>query len=183
MPTSEEALELLKEWVKSDSLQKHCHAVAFAIEAYAEKLGENKEEWFICGLLHDFDYERFPTIPAHVTEGIIVLNKKGYSKEIIEAIQGHAEYLNVPRKSHMAKVLFAVDELCGLVMALAKVKPDNFQTMTAESVEKAMKKKGFAAAINRDDIEKGIKELGVDKKEHFTLVINALKEHAKELGF
>lgn len=179
----ENARALLHEYVQSESLRRHCYAVAAAMEAYAEKYSEDKNGWWICGLLHDFDYEKYPTIPEHVTEGIKIMKEKGYSADIIEAIRGHAEYLGVPRKSMMAKCLFAVDELCGLIVALAKVKPDRFETMDAESVNKAMKKKGFAATINRDDIERGINELNVERAEHFVLVIRALMGIQKELGF
>lgn len=183
MPTRQEALELLKEWVKSESLRKHCLAVAIAMESYAEKYNENKEEWYICGLLHDFDYEKFPALEQHTIEGARILRDKGYSEHIIAAILSHNEINKLKKYGYMAKVLFAVDELCGLLMALAKVKPANFQTMTPESVEKALKKKGFAAAISREDIERGIQELGVDRKEHFMIVIGALKKRAGELGF
>ncbi len=179
----ENARALLHEYVRSESLRRHCYAVAAAMEAYAEKYNDDKDQWWICGLLHDFDYEKYPTIPEHVTEGIKILKEKKYPEDILEAIQGHAEYLGVPRRNRMAKCLFAVDELCGLIVALAKVKPDRFDTMDAESVNKAMKKKGFAAAINRDDIERGINELTVDRVEHFALLIRALKAIQKDLGF
>lgn len=181
MINRENALSLFKDYVKSDSIRKHCYAVAASMEEYAEKYGEDKDKWWITGLLHDFDYEKYPTIPEHVTEGVKILKEKGYPHEIIEAIQGHAEYTGVPRKSLMAKCLFAVDELSGFVVALAKVKK-GFQ-MDAESVKKALKKRGFAAAINRDDIEKGIMELGVSKEEHFNLVIRALGRIKEKLGF
>ncbi|MBX4196023.1 HDIG domain-containing protein [Candidatus Pacearchaeota archaeon] len=177
------ALHLLHEYVTSESIRRHCYAVAASMEAYAEKYHESKDAWWITGLLHDFDYEKYPTIPEHVTEGVKILKAKGYLHEMIEAIQGHVDYLGVPRKSLMAKTLFAVDELSGFVVALAKVRQDRFTTMDAESVKKALKKKGFAAAINRDYIEKGIAELEVNKEEHFNLVIHALKKIQKDLGF
>lgn len=183
MKTRQEALTLLNESVKSDSLKKHCLSVAYAMEAYVEKFNQNKEKFFITGLLHDFDYEIFPTIPEHCIQGSKILKEKGYPGDIIEAILGHAEYSGVPRSSIMAKCLFAVDELSGLLMALAKVRRDNFEGMDSHSVIKAMKKRGFAAAIKREDIEKGIRELGLSQDEHFMLVINALRKRKSELGF
>jgi len=178
-----DALKLLHEHVKSDSLRKHCLAVAYAMEAYAEKYNEDKDVWFITGLLHDFDYEKYPNLQQHPFEGVKILKFLGYQDEIIEAILGHAEYSGIERKTNLAKALFALDELSGLIVALAKVRPNNFAGMDSNSISKAMKKKGFAAAINRDDIEKGIKELNVDKDEHFNLVISALAKNKVELGF
>ena len=181
MVDKEEALKLLHEYVKSESIRRHCYAVAASMEAYAEKYGEDKDKWGICGLLHDFDYEKYPTIPEHVTEGVKILRKINYPEEIVKAIEGHADYMNVPRESLMAKCLFAVDELSGFVVALARVK--NGFDMDAESVKRALKKKGFAAAVNREDIERGIEELKVNKEEHFNLVIKALNGISKQLGF
>ena len=172
---------LLHEHVQSESLRRHCYAVAAAMEAYGIYFKEDPEVYWTAGLLHDFDYERFPTLEKHPFEGVKILKEQRYSANIIEAILGHGDHTNVPRISKMAKALFAVDELCGLLVALAKVRADNFDSMSAESVEKALKKKRFAAAINRDDIEKGIQELGVEKKEHFERVITALKEKKREL--
>ena len=181
--TRQDAINILHEYVSSDSLRRHCMAVAIAMEAYAEKYNENKDKWWICGLLHDFDYEKYSTIPEHVTEGVRILKDKGYDKDIIEAIQGHAEYLGILRNTMMAKCLFAVDELSGFLVALAKVRQDKFETMNAESVNKGLKKKGFAAAINRDDIERGITELGLNREEHFNTVIDVFRKNSKELGF
>ncbi len=181
MNTREESVKLLDEYVQSESIRRHCYAVATSMEEYAKKYGEDKDKWWITGLLHDFDYEKYPTIPEHVTEGVKILRRNGYSEDIIEAIQGHAEYVGVPRISLMAKCLFAVDELSGFVVALARVK-QGFD-MDAESVKKALKKKGFAAAVNREDIERGIVELGVNKEEHFNLVIHALEKIKGKLGF
>ncbi len=186
MPSRQEALDLLHEYVKSESLRKHCLAIAYAMEAYAKHFNENKEtqeKWFITGLLHDFDYEKYPCPEKHPFEGIKILKSLNYPDDITEAILGHAEYSGVERKSLMAKCLFAVDELCGLIIALAYVRPGKFEGMSPKSLEKAMKKKGFAHAINRNDIEKGIKELGVKRDEHFLLIIKSFKEQSKELGF
>ncbi len=181
--TRESSFELLYNWVSSESLRRHCLAVAAAMENYASVFKENSEIWWITGLLHDFDYEKHPTLEEHPTEGVKVLKELEYPKEIIEAILSHGNHTGVPRVSPMAKTLFAVDELSGLLVALAKVRADNFETMTSDSVEKALKKKGFAAAINREDIEQGISELNINRKEHFERVIAALKSHKKELGF
>ena len=179
MATREEALSLLHEYVKSKGIRNHCYAVAASMEAYAEKYKEDKDKWWICGLLHDFDYEKYPTIPEHTTEGVKILRNENYPEDIIEAILGHAEYTGVPRNSLMAKCLFALDELSGFVVALAYVK-QGFD-MDAESVKRALKKKGFAAAISREDIEKGITELRVNREEHFNLVIHALEKIKEKL--
>lgn len=182
MKTRQDALELLYLWVKSESLRWHCKSVAAAMEGYAEKFGEDKEKWFICGLLHDFDYEKYPDINIHPIKGCEELEKLGYDKDIIEAIMGHNEVTGVERKSEMAKTLFAVDELSGLIVALSKVRPQGFEGMSAKSVEKALKKKDFAAAISREDIEKGITGLNVDRKEHFDLVIKSLSSLGKNIN-
>ncbi len=175
--TRAEALSLLKENVKSESLQQHCLGVEAVMKAYARKLGEDEELWGICGLLHDFDYEKYPE--KHTIAGTQILIEKKYPKEIIHAILSHySSFTGVPRKTRMEKILFAVDELTGLVTALSKVRADKFASMTHESVEKAMKKKDFAAKIDRKDIELGIeeiKELGINRKEHFEIIIEALK--------
>lgn len=157
--------------------------VEAAMRAYAKKYGEDEEMWGICGLLHDFDYEKYPTQEGHPIEGSKILKEKGYPEEITHAILGHALYLNVPRDTNMSKCLFAVDELCGLVMATAYLRPDHLESMTVESVEKNFKKKGFASRVSREDIDMGINELGADRAEHIKLVIDAMRGIAKELGF
>ncbi len=183
MPSRQDALTLLQEYVQSESLRLHCLAVACAMESYAFFFNENTDLYWITGLLHDFDYERFPTLEQHPFQGSKILREKGYPAEIIDAILGHGDHTGVPRISNLAKALFAVDELSGLLVALAKVRADHFRTMSSDSVEKALKKKGFAAAVNRADIQKGIQELGVDRKEHFEQCIASLSGHAAELGF
>jgi len=177
------ALQLLYNWVSSESLRRHCLAVATVMENYAPVFKENSEIWWITGLLHDFDYEKHPTLEEHPTKGVKVLKELECPEEIIEAILGHGNHTGVLRTSKLAKTLFAVDELSGLLVALSKVRADNFETMTSDSVEKALRKKGFAAAISRKDIEQGISELNVNRKEHFERVITALRSHKKELGF
>jgi putative nucleotidyltransferase with HDIG domain len=186
MKTRQEALDLLHKNVKNESLRRHCLSVAYSMEAYAEKFelkDEEKDKWWISGLLHDFDWEIHPSADKHPVEGSKILRKEGYSEDIIIAILGHGNHTGVKRESKMAKVLFAVDELSGFICALAKVRPDRFLGMEASSVKKALKKKDFAAAINREDIKQGIEELGINEDEHFILVIKALDKHKTELGF
>lgn len=170
----------MHEWVQSESLRKHMLCVETAMRAYAKKLSEDEELWGICGILHDFDYEKFPTYDAiaqtgHPYEGIKVLEKNNYPKEIIDAILGHAIYSGIVRTSNMAKCLFACDELCGFLVACGYMRPDKWESLTSESVIKRLKDKRFAAKVSREDIEIGIAELGIDKKEHIDFVINALK--------
>jgi putative nucleotidyltransferase with HDIG domain len=184
----DQAFQLLCEWVKSESLRKHMFAVEAAMRAYAKKLGGDEEVWGICGLLHDLDYEKYPIIDSvgqtgHPFEGVKFLKEQGYPEEIITAILGHATYSNTPRISNMAKALYAVDELCGFVMACAYVRPTKLEGMEPSSVKKKLKTKEFAAKISREDIEKGIAELGVDKDEHIKTVILALQGKSKDLEF
>ena len=180
MKTREDALMLMLEWVQSESLRKHMLCVEVAMRAYAKKFGEDEELWAICGLLHDFDYEKFPEPDAekqtgHPFEGIKVLKEQGYQEEIIEAILGHALYSGVPRVTNMAKYLFACDELCGFLVACTYMRPDKFLSLTTESVSKKLKDKKFAAKVSREDIDLGIAELGIDKNLHIQFVIEALK--------
>ncbi|NCO11562.1 HAD family hydrolase [Candidatus Pacearchaeota archaeon CG_4_9_14_0_2_um_filter_39_13] len=183
MKTRSDALQLLKEWVQSESLRNHCLAVACAMEGYAKKMSLRKEEsdiYWITGLLHDMDYERYPDISIHPIKGCEELRKEGYPEEIIEAILGHNEATGIKRYTKMAKTLFAVDELSGLIVALSKVRPSGFSGMNAKSVDKVMRKKDFAANINRDDIRKGMDEIGVSQDEHFQTVIDSLSNMEKE---
>lgn len=180
MPTRAEALSLMQEWVKTEGLRKHMLAVEAALRAYAKKYNEDEELWGICGLLHDFDYEKFQTYdPANKTghpyEGIKVLQAAGYPAEIIEAILGHAQYTGTPRVTNLAKCLFACDELCGFLVACAYMRPDHFTTLPAKSVNKKLKDKSFAAKVSREDIDLGVAELGVNKDEHIDFVISALQ--------
>jgi putative nucleotidyltransferase with HDIG domain len=178
----EEAFSLLTEWVQSESLRKHMLAVETVMRAYAVKYGEDPDLWGICGLLHDFDYEKHPSEEEHPFVGTKVLKEKGYPDSIIEAILGHALYSGVPRQSNMAKVLFAVDELTGFVVACAWVRPEKIHGMTASSVKKKLKIKTFAEKVSREDIDLGVSELGVDKDEHIQFVIDALQGNAEALG-
>jgi putative nucleotidyltransferase with HDIG domain len=177
----EDALELMHEFIESESLRAHCYAVEAVMRAYAKKYGEDEEQWAICGLLHDFDYEKFPD--KHPMHGSEILKEKGYDEEIIQAILGHAEYSGVARESQMAKTLFGVDELCGFIVACGKVRPEGLTGLKPKSVKKRLKTKAFAAKVNREEIAKGIEELGVDETEHIAFVIEALQGVSKELGF
>jgi len=181
--TRENAYALLTEYTKSDSLIKHALSVEQAMKAYAEKFGEDKIRWQIAGLLHDFDYEMYPSLEDHPFKGIEILKEKGYPKDIIDAVAGHAEHTGVKRETLMAKTLFAVDELCGFLLACAYVRPDrSIANVQVKSVKKKLKDKSFARAVNRDDIIQGIDELGVDTGEHIQFVIDALAEISDELG-
>ncbi len=175
------ANNLMCEWVKSESLRNHMYSVEKAMRAYAKKYGGNEEIWGMAGLLHDFDYEKFPEVNAekqtgHPFEGVRHLQSLGYPDEIIQAILGHALYSGVPRTTPMAKCLFAVDELCGFVVAVSKMKPDGLNSLEARSVKKKLKDKGFAAKVSRADIALGIAELGVSEDEHIDFVIKALRD-------
>lgn len=173
----DDALKLLKEYTKSDSLLKHAFAVEQAMKSYAKKFGEDEEKWGITGLLHDFDYEKYPTADDHPFKGAEILKEKGYPEEIIQAILGHAEYTNTKRETLMAKTLYAVDELCGFIMACGYVRPDKkISEINLKSVKKKLKDKSFARGVNREDIEKGVEELNVDKDEHINFVIKSLSE-------
>ncbi|MBP9212307.1 MAG: HDIG domain-containing protein [Bacteroidetes bacterium] len=183
MPNRTEALQLMQEWTANESLRKHMLCVETAMCAYAEKFGENAERWSIAGLLHDFDYERYPEPPDHPLKGNEVLASLGYDEEIRTAILGHAHYTNVPRSSRMAKALFACDELCGFIVACSLVKPDKkVSSVEVSSVRKKMKDKGFARNVSREDIVDGAKELEVELDEHIRFVLDALKKNAESLG-
>ena len=151
------------------------------MQAYARKYGEDEEKWGIIGLLHDFDYEKYPE--EHPTRGSKILEERGYPEDVRRAILGHATFSGVPRDTTMAKCLFAVDELCGMVMATAYIRPTHFEGMSVKSVKKNLKKKEFAKGIHRDEIQQGIDELGVSEEEHIQLVIDAMRGIQKELGF
>jgi putative nucleotidyltransferase with HDIG domain len=170
-------------WTESDSLRKHMLAVEAAMRAYARRFGEDEEKWGITGLLHDMDYEKHPTPDEHPMVGVRELESRGYPEDVIHAIKGHADYLDVPRDTLMSKTLYAVDELSGFIVACALMRPEGLENMKAKSVRKKMKQKSFAAAVNREDIVRGAKELGVDLNEHIEFVAYALRERSDELGF
>ncbi len=182
--TRTEAFALLTEYTKSDSLIKHALAVEAAMRFYAEKLGEDVEQWGLVGLLHDFDYERWPEEPEHTREGAKILREKGIDEESIGAILAHADWNldEFPRDRPIRKALFAVDELCGFITAVAYVRPEKLAGMTPKSVRKKMKAKGFAAAVKREDITGGAELLGLEVNDHIANVIKAMQGAAKELG-
>ncbi|MDP9426381.1 MAG: HDIG domain-containing protein, partial [Actinomycetota bacterium] len=157
-------------------------AVEASMRAYAREFGEDEEKWGVTGLLHDMDYEKHPTPNEHPMVGVRELEQRGYPEDVLEAIKGHAYYLDVPRETRMAKTLYAVDELSGFVTACALVRPEGLEGLKAKSVKKKMKQKSFAASVNRGDIIKGAEELGVDLDEHIDFVVAALRERADSLG-
>lgn len=182
--TREEGLSLLKEHTTSESLLKHALAVEAAMRHYAPRFDGNVELWGLTGLLHDFDYERYPKPPEHTRAGAEILRRRGVDEEIIAAILSHAEWNwdQYPLDRPLRKTLFAVDELCGFVTAVAYVRPEKLSGMTASSVRKKMKQKSFAAAVKREDIERGAELLGTSLDEHVTAVITALQGIATELN-
>jgi putative nucleotidyltransferase with HDIG domain len=180
-----EAWDLLSEWVESPSLRRHCLAVEAAMVGYARKLGADEEKWAVAGLLHDADYERHPdmddTENGHPRTILKYLKERDADPEIVDAIAGHATFLNVPRETDMAKTLYAVDELSGFIVACAYVRPEGIHGMTPKSVKKKLKTPAFAAAVNRDEVREGAEALGVDFDEHLRFVIAALEERADAL--
>ncbi|HYU53852.1 MAG TPA: HD domain-containing protein [Gemmatimonadaceae bacterium] len=188
LPSRADTLALMHEYTASESLRKHMLAVEGAMRAYAQKFGEDEERWGIAGLIHDFDYERFPNdahspTEEHPSEGVRVLRSRGYPEDILQAILGHAHYTNTPRESKMAKTLFAVDELTGLITATALVRPSkSVHEVDARSVRKKMKDKAFARGVNRGDVINGASELGVNLDEHITFVISAMQARSADLG-
>jgi predicted hydrolase (HD superfamily) len=182
-PTRDDAWDLVCEWIASDSLRKHVLGVEAAMRAYAQREGEDTELWGITGLVHDLDYERYPD-PAtgHPRMALDELRQRGYPEELLDAVAGHAEYLDVPRTTPLAKTLFAVDELSGFVAACALVRPTGIEGLKPKSVRKKLKQPSFAAKVDRDQIRRGVEELGVDESEHIQLVIDAMAAHSDELG-
>ncbi len=179
-----EAYALLTEHVKDQSLVRHCLSVEAAMHAYARKLGEDQEKWGIVGLLHDFDYERWPHAPDHPLKGSEILRDRGYPEDVITAILSHADYLadRYPRVRSIEKGLYACDELAGLITATALLRPNGITDLTAASVKKKMKSKGFARNVNREDIERGAADFGVDLTVHIQFEIEAMKTIAADLG-
>lgn len=178
-----DAWALVQEYTQSVSLRRHMLAVEAAMRAYARKLGEDEEKWGIVGLLHDFDYEKWPEPPDHPLKGAAILAEKGYPEDVIYAIKSHADYLtDCPRVNRIDKALYACDELAGFVTACAMVRPERLAGMQAASVKKKIKAKGFAANVSRDDMTRGAADLGVDLDEHIQFVIEAMSGIAGELG-
>ena len=188
VPSRSDTLALMHEYTASESLRKHMLSVEAAMRAYAGKFGEDEERWGATGLIHDFDYQRFPNnahspTEEHPSEGVRILRAKGYPEDILQAILGHAQYTNTPRESRMAKTLFAVDELTGLITATALVRPTkSVHEVDAKSVRKKMKDKAFARGVSREDVINGAQELGVDLDEHINFVIGAMQARSADLG-
>ena len=178
-----EARQLMHEWISNPALRVHMECVAACMGEYAEKMQPAEvERWRVCGLLHDMDWEKHPTREEHPFVAVKVLREQGVDEEILTAIVGHAEYSGTPRQTPMAKVLFAVDELAGFIVACAKVRPDGVATLEPKSVKKKLKAKEFAAAVSREDIAKGIAELGVDETQHIQTCIDAIRAEKDRLG-
>ncbi|MCS7206962.1 MAG: HDIG domain-containing protein [Dehalococcoidia bacterium] len=178
-----EALAIVNEFVKSESLRKHLLSVEAAMRAYARKYGEDEETWGIAGLLHDFDWEICPTPDQHPTYGAALLRQRGVPEPIVRAVLSHGDHTGIPRETLMEKALFAVDELCGFIIAVALVRPTkSLAEVTPEAVRKKMKDKAFARAVRREDITKGAEELGVNLDEHLAFVTQALRSVAPSLG-
>ena len=183
LPTREQALSLLHEWVENQNLRKHCYAVEAAMQAYARKYGEDEKRWGLTGLIHDFDWERHPDAARHPMEGVKVLQSNGWPEDVCRAVLGHATYSGVPRDTLMAKTLFACDELTGFLVACALVTPSkSLDDVKVSSVKKKMKRADFARNVNRDDILTGTDELGVPLDEHIEFVLGAMKSVRGELG-
>ncbi len=188
LPSRETAHALMCEYTASDSLRKHMYSVEAAMRAYARHFGEDEEAWGLAGLMHDFDYERWPNAAhaadaEHPAEGVRLLRGLGYPEEVLQAILGHATYTGVARITRMARCLFAVDELTGLVTATALVRPSrSVHEVDARSVMKKMKDKAFARGVNRDDVINGAADLGVELEPHVAFVIGAMQAVAPLLG-
>jgi len=188
LPSRDDAVSLMQEWTASDSLRKHMFAVEGAMRAYASHFGEDADRWGLAGLMHDFDYERFPNDAhaadaEHPSEGVRHLRTLGYPEDVLQAILGHAGYTGVARDTKMSRALFAVDELAGLITACALVRPSrSVLDLESSSVRKKMKDKAFARGVSRDDVLRGTQELGVEMDAHIAFVIHAMRERAELLG-
>jgi len=179
----EEAYNLLTEYTEKDGLIKHALAVEAAMRSYAERFNEDVESWGIVGLIHDFDYEKYPDPKYHPFKGAEILREKGINEEWVKAILGHASYGGVPRESLMAKTLFAVDELTGFIIAVALVRPSKkIHDVSVKSVKKKMKDKAFAQGVKREDIVQGAQDLGILIEEHIEIVLKAMQSISNQLG-
>lgn len=181
--TREEALSIVREYVKNENLVRHMLAVEAAMRFYAQKLGADPDEWGLAGLLHDFDWEIHPTLEEHPTAGAPILRERGVPETIVRAILSHADHTGIPRQTTMEKALFACDEVTGLITAVALVRPSrSLHDLTVKSVKKKWKDKSFAAGANRDEMAKGAEEFGVDLWEHVGNVIQAMRTVAADLA-
>jgi predicted hydrolase (HD superfamily) len=183
LPSREQAIALLHEWIANPGLRKHCYAVEAAMRAYARSHGDDEERWGLTGLIHDFDWERHPDAERHPMQGVEFLRANGWPEDVCRAILGHATYSGVPRDTAMARTLFACDELCGLIVACALVTPaKSLEQVEVASVRKKMKRADFARNVNREDIVTGAAELGVDLDQHIEFTLQALRGIRGELG-
>lgn len=175
----------MTEWTESESLRKHMLAVEVAVRAYARKFTEDEERWAVAALLHDFDYEKYPHMggeEGHPFVGVRYLKEQGYPEDILEAILGHADFSGVPRTSLMAKTLYACDEITGLITAAVLVRPDkNIANQELKSLKKKFKDKAFARGVNREDVQRGADELGIEMWEHIAFVLAAMQDQAELL--
>ncbi len=182
MNSREGAWDLLEQWTKSSSLRRHMLAVEAAMRAYAPRFGGDVELWGMTGLLHDLDYERYPNLEdGHPRYAIKELERLGYPPELVRAVASHADFLGVPRETPMEKALYACDELSGFILAVAYVRPQGLEGLSPKSVKKKLKQPSFAAAVGREELLEGARELGVDFDEHLQIVISALAERRDEL--
>lgn len=186
-PTRADALALMESWTESESLRKHMLSVEAAVAAYAERMGEDVELWSVAALLHDFDYEKHPNPnrdeTGHPYVGVQELRRLGYPDEVLDAILGHADYTGVPRTTPLAKVLYACDEITGLITAAVLVRPDkDIAGLTINSLKKKFKDKAFARGVGREDVQRGAEELGVELWEHVQTVLEAMQARADVLG-
>ena len=182
-PSREEAYTLLKEYTKNENLVKHALAAEVAMRDYAKKFGEDPEKWGVIGLLHDFDYEKYPSLEDHPFKGVKILQEKGYPEDMTRAILAHGDHTGVPRQTPLEKTIYAIDELTGLIVAVALVRPSKcLAEVKVTSVMKKWKNKSFARGVNRQDIEKGAEQLGIDLKEHVQNVLESMKKISSELG-
>jgi putative nucleotidyltransferase with HDIG domain len=183
LPTREQALALLHEWVQNPNLRKHCYAVEAAMRHHARRLGGDEARWGLAGLIHDFDWERHPDAARHPVEGVRVLQGLGWPEDICRAVLGHASYTGVPRDTLMARVLYACDELCGFLVACALIMPHkSLNEVEVAGVRKKMKRADFARNVSREDILNGAAELGVDLDSHIATTLEGLRGIGAELG-
>jgi putative nucleotidyltransferase with HDIG domain len=182
-PSREEALAILDEWTKNRNLKKHAYAVEAAMRAYARRFGEDEEQWGVVGLLHDFDYERYPDLADHPYKGVAYLRERGFDEGLIDGVLAHAEHTGTARDTLLKKSIFAVDELTGLIVAVALVRPSKkLADVDVEAVLKKWPEKRFAAGVDRALVEQGAEELGVPLEEHIGVVLAAMQENAESLG-
>jgi len=182
-PQRDEAQSILDEWVSNKNLKKHAYAVEAAMRAYAVRLGGEAEKWGIVGLLHDFDYERYPDLKDHPFRGVEYLKARGYADELTGAILAHAEHADIERDTGLKKAIYAVDELTGLIVAVALTRPSQkIADVTADSIMKKWKQKSFAAGVDREMIETGAADLGIPLREHAEIVLKAMQDISEKLG-